>query len=231
MARVRTAEEVEEIKVREKIKLSLVRQQLDLNRIIGTHGCPTARGKVYITSIFQKDGQLSVSRPHLALECQIRQHLNQKDVRLRRRAIFEPRLEEPDIREYCACKTFKEKCPAFRRFIEETDSVIVKRELPAGVDAVPTLKIDAKPRETLEPVKPPSPESAAAAPSSSMYSSASPHGHGPQHSAGYNIYQRKSFGSAKPDPHGVHGHKVPDRGKGAASDRGIGYGRGLGKKR
>ena len=56
--RVRTTEEVEEIKIREKIKFSLVRQQINLNREIGRGGCPTARGKVYITSIFEKDGWL-----------------------------------------------------------------------------------------------------------------------------------------------------------------------------
>ncbi len=204
MARVRTKEEVEEIKLREKIKLSLVRQQLDLNRIIGQGGCPTARGKVYITSIFQKDGQLSVSRPHLALECQIRQHLNQKDVRMRRRAMFEPRLEEKDIREYCACKTFKEHCPSYRRFIEETDSVIVKRELPAGSDEVVTLKIDLPARETLEPVKPLKPEAPAAAPSAAepVTPGYAP-GHAPGHTSGYKIYQKPG---GKPDPHGAHGH-------------------------
>ncbi len=135
MARVRTIEEVEEIKLREKIKLSLVRQQLDLNRLIGHGGCPTARGKVYITSIFQKDGMLSITRPHLALECAIRAHLNLKDMRQRKRAMYDPRLSEDDIRTYCAVKQFKEKCPALRRFLEETDSLIVKRELGSEVIA------------------------------------------------------------------------------------------------
>ena len=130
MARVRTVEEVEEIKLREKIKLSLVRQQIDLNREIGQGGCPTARGKVYITSIFQKNGQLSVTRPHLSLECQIRAHLNQKDLRNRKPAMYDPRLDEPQIRQYCATRYYKEKCHVLRRFVEETDSIIVKRELP-----------------------------------------------------------------------------------------------------
>ena len=129
MARVRTVEEVEEIKLREKIKLSLVRQQIDLNREIGHGGCPTARGKVHITSIFQKNGQLSVSRPHLSLECSIRAHLNQKDTRNRKPALYDPRLDEPQIREYCCTKYYKEKCHVLRRFIEETDSLIVRREL------------------------------------------------------------------------------------------------------
>lgn len=155
MARVRTAEEVEEIKLRERIKLSLVRQQIELNRDIGHGGCPTARGKVYITSIFQKNGQLSVTRPHLALECQIRAHLNQKDIRARRAAQYDPRLEEAQIRNYCTCKTYKDKCPALRRFIEETDSVIVKRELPETTAALPHLTLEPVKRETLEPVKPP----------------------------------------------------------------------------
>jgi hypothetical protein len=129
MGRVRTREEVEEIKIREKIKLSLVRQQIDLNREIGRGGCPTGRGKVHITSIFQKDGQLSVTRPHLALECVIRAHLNQKDIRTGKKARYDTRLPEPEIRTYCACKDYKEKCPVRRRFLEETDSLIVKRDL------------------------------------------------------------------------------------------------------
>jgi hypothetical protein len=127
--RVRTVEEVEEIKLREKIKLSLVRQQIDLNRVIGRIGCPTARGKVHITSIFQKNGQLSVTRPHLALECVIRAHLNQKDMRRGKRIMYDPRLGEPEIKEYCAIKEYKERCPCRRRFLEETDSLIVKRDI------------------------------------------------------------------------------------------------------
>ena len=128
-SRVRTVEEVEEIKLREKIKLSLVRQQIDLNREIGRGGCPTGRGKVHITSIFQKNGQLSLTRPHLALECVIRGHLNQKDVRQGRRPKYDTRLGEADIRAYCSCKEYKEKCPVRRRFLEETDSLIVKRDM------------------------------------------------------------------------------------------------------
>ena len=127
--RVRTLEEVKEIRVREKIKLSLVRQQINLNREIAHGGCPTARDKVYITNIFQKDGQLAVDRPQLCVVCSIRQHLNQKDVRNRRRAIFEPKLKEPEIRELCAHKDFKIKCRAYRRFVEESTSTIVKREV------------------------------------------------------------------------------------------------------
>jgi len=129
MARVRTREEVEEIKLRKKIKFSLVRQQINLNREIGHGGCPTARGKVYITNIFQKDGQLAVSRPQLCLVCSIRAHLNQKDMRNRRRPIYEPKLKEPEIREFCNTTEYKTKCRAFRRFVEETDSYIVKREI------------------------------------------------------------------------------------------------------
>ena len=208
MARVRTAEEVEEIKLRERMKLSLVRQQLELNRLIGVCGCPTARGKVYITSIFQKNGMLSVSRPHLALECQIRQHLNQKDERRNRRGMFEPKIEEPEIREYCVCKTFKEKCPAFRRFIEETDSIIVKRELPADAD-VPTLHIETQKRETLEPVKPlPAQAPAAGAGGPAGRPAVNPYtgfGSKPK-TSGSSIYQRPG---AKVDPHSAHGHKSP----------------------
>ena len=126
--RVRTTEEVEEIKIREKIKLSLVRQQINLNREIGNGGCPTARGKVYITSIFQKNGQLSITRPHLCMECIIRAHLNQKDVRSGKRPRYDPRLPEEEIRKFCASKYYKEKCPVRRRFLEETDSLIVKRD-------------------------------------------------------------------------------------------------------
>jgi hypothetical protein len=128
MGRVRSREEVEEIKIREKIKFSLVRQQINLNRELGRGGCPTARGKVYITSIFEKDGQLSVTRPQLCLECLIRQHLKQKDHRARRRVMFETKLPEPEIREFCNTKYYKEKCYAYRRFVEETSSLIVKRD-------------------------------------------------------------------------------------------------------
>ena len=128
MARVRTREEVEEIKIREKIKLSLVRQQINLNREISYGGCPTGRGKVYITSIFQKNGQLSIRRPQLALRCMIRAHLNQKDIRNRKRVIYDPILAEAEIRELCASKNFRTVCRAYRRFLEEADSTIVTRE-------------------------------------------------------------------------------------------------------
>lgn len=153
MARVRTVEEVEEIKLREKIKLSLVRQALDLNREIGHGGCPTARGKVYITSIFQKNGMLSITRPHLSLECQIRAHLNMKDMRSRKAMMFDPRLDEAQIRQYCCSKHFKDKCPAYRRFLEETDSIIVKRELP-GEAGSQHLSAEAAPAAA--PASPPS---------------------------------------------------------------------------
>jgi len=129
MGRVRTREEVEEIKIREKIRLSLVRQQINLNREIGYGGCPTGRGKVYITSIFQKNGQLSIRRPQLALRCMIRAHLNQKDIRNRRRSIYDPILAEAEIRELCANKNYRLVCRAFRRFLEEADSTIVKRDV------------------------------------------------------------------------------------------------------
>jgi len=105
-----------------------VRQQIDLNREIGRHGCPTARGKVYITNIFQKDGKLSVSRPQLCMECIIRAHLNQKDMRNLKRPRYEPKLKEAEIRKYCAAKNYKDLCPARRRFLEETDSLIVKKD-------------------------------------------------------------------------------------------------------
>lgn len=127
MGRVRTLEEVEEIKVREKIKFSLVRQQIDLNREVSQHGCPTARGKIYITSIFQKDGKLALDRPQLALECVIRAHLNQKDVRRGHRPIFESKLHETEVRDLCHSKDFKLKCAAYRRFVEEAASPNVKR--------------------------------------------------------------------------------------------------------
>ena len=84
MGRVRSLEEVQEIKRREKIKLSLVLQQRELNRLIYYGGCPTARGKVYITSIFEKNGHLAIREPQLCLICMIREHLNQKDYRNRR---------------------------------------------------------------------------------------------------------------------------------------------------
>ena len=126
--RVRTTEEVEEIKVREKIKFSLVRQQINLNRELSYGGCPTARGKVYITGIFQKNGQLSLRRPQLALRCMIRAHLNEKDMRNRRRAMYDPVLDEAEIRKYCTTKQFKTECRAYRRFIEEATSTIVTRE-------------------------------------------------------------------------------------------------------
>ena len=154
MARVRTAEEVEEIKLREKIKLSLVRQQIDLNREMGHGGCPTARGKAYITSIFQKNGMLSITRPHLSLECQIRAHLNQKDMRNRKAMIYDPRLDETQIRQYCCSKHFKDKCPAYRRFIEETDSIIVKREIP-GEAGSQHIAVETEP--PAGPASPPSP--------------------------------------------------------------------------
>jgi len=128
MGRVRTREEVEEIKIREKIKLSLVRQQINLNRELAHGGCPTARGKVYITSIFQKNGQLSIRRPQLCLRCMIRAHLNQKDIRNRRAAKYDATLDEAEIRKYCISKDFKQKCPVYRRFLEEAVSTIVTRE-------------------------------------------------------------------------------------------------------
>jgi hypothetical protein len=198
MARVRTVEEVEEIKIREKIKLSLVRQQIDLNRTIGVGGCPTARGKVYITSIFQKDGQLSITRPHLALECLIRGHLNQKDIKRRRAPSYNPRLEEPQIRDYCCCKTYKDKCPALRRFLEETDSILVKRELPASAD-LPAMQLQPVARETLEPVKPPKPEAAPApiAPTSAWVHKKTP---------GELIYEKHKAAAAKAGPLGSHLH-------------------------
>lgn len=126
--RVRTREEVAEIKIREQIKLSLVLQQRGLNREIANGGCPTARGKVYITSIFQKDGQLNITRPQLCVECVIRAYLNQKDIRNRRRPRYDIKLVEEEIRKYCTVKNHKEKCPAYRRLLEETQNVIVKRE-------------------------------------------------------------------------------------------------------
>jgi len=132
MARVRTLEEVEEIIIREKIKLSLVRQQINLNREIANGGCPTARGKVYITGIFQKNGKLSLRRPQLAVRCMIQAHLNQKDIRNRRRPRYDPILAEPEIRKYCTSKEFKTKCHAYRRFLAEADSTIVTRELESG---------------------------------------------------------------------------------------------------
>jgi len=128
MGRVRTKEEVEEIKIREKIKFSLVRQQINLNRELSYGGCPTARGKVYITGIFQKNGKLSLRRPQLALRCMIRAHLNEKDIRSRRRGSFDATLDEAEIREYCVSKEFRSKCRAYRRFVEEAISTIVKRE-------------------------------------------------------------------------------------------------------
>jgi hypothetical protein len=126
--RVRTHEEVEEIRLREKLKLSLVRRQIDLNAELGRNGCPTARGRVYITSIFQKNGQLSVTRPQLCVECVIRAHLNQKDIRRRKRPMYDSKLDEEKIRKYCISGDYKTICSAYRRFIEETDSTIVKRE-------------------------------------------------------------------------------------------------------
>lgn len=128
MGRVRTREEVEEIKIREKIKLSLVRKQIILNRELGRGGCATARGRVYITSIFQKNGQLSLRRPQLALRCMIRAHLNQADIRNGRRPRYDVILDEAEIREYCLSKEHKTKCHAYRRFVEDAVSVIVKRE-------------------------------------------------------------------------------------------------------
>ena len=89
----------------------------------------------------------------MALECQIRAHLNQKDTRNRKPALYDPRLDEAQIRQFCCSKLYKEKCPVLRRFIEETDSIIVKRELPQSSSAVLHLKIETPQRETLEPVK------------------------------------------------------------------------------
>ena len=129
MARVRTLEEVKEIKRREKIKLSLTLEQRNLNREIRAGGCPTARGKVYITSIFQKDGQLAIGPPALALVCMIRGYLNQKDIRNRKPARYDAKLGEEEIRKYCISEKHKEICPAYRRLLEETDNIIVKREL------------------------------------------------------------------------------------------------------
>jgi len=126
--RVRTVEEVEEIKRRKRIKLSLVGQQGALNREIAHGGCPTARGKIYITSIFQKNGKLAVGPPRLALRCMIRGHLNMKDMKNRRAPRYEAKLGEADIRKYCNNPNFKTECPAHRRLLEETDSLIVKRE-------------------------------------------------------------------------------------------------------
>jgi hypothetical protein len=43
--------------------------------------------------------------------------------------MYDPRLGEPEIKEYCAIKEYKERCPCRRRFLEETDSLIVKRDI------------------------------------------------------------------------------------------------------
>ncbi|HUV39749.1 MAG TPA: hypothetical protein VMY39_09060 [Planctomycetota bacterium] len=128
-ARVRSREEVEEIKIREKIKLSLVSQQRDLNALIARAGCPTARSKVYITSIFQKNGQLSITRPQLCLRCAIRAHLNMMDIKNRRAPRYDPKLDEPQIRRYCVTKNWRTECAAYRRLYEETDNLLVRREL------------------------------------------------------------------------------------------------------
>ena len=152
MARVRTEEEIEEIKIREKIKLSLVRQQINLNRELGRGGCATARGRVYITSIFQKNGQLSLRRPQLALRCMIRAHLNQKDVRNGRRAMYDVIMPEAEIREFCHSKKHKEKCRAYRRFIEEAISTIVKRE-PED-EAAKRSQEESPPPESVAPESP-----------------------------------------------------------------------------
>ena len=133
-ARVRTREEVEEIKIRKKIKFSLVRQQIDLNRELGKGGCPAGRGKVYITSIFEKNGMLSVTRPHLCLECRIRAHLNHKDIRKGKRATYDVKLTETDVRIFCLSKNYKLDCGAFRRFTDEASSLIVKRQPPVLTD-------------------------------------------------------------------------------------------------
>jgi len=97
---------------------------------------PTARGKVYITSIFQKNGMLSITRPHLSLECQIRAHLNMKDMRSRRAIQFDPRLDEARSA-VLLLQAFQGHVSAYRRFLEETDSIIVKRELPG--EAAPSI--------------------------------------------------------------------------------------------
>jgi len=158
MGRVRTWEEVEEIKIREKIKLSLVRKQIILNRDLGRGGCATARGRVYITSIFQKNGQLSLRRPQLALRCMIRAHLNQADIRNGRRPGYDIILDEAEIREYCLSKEHKTKCHAYRRFVEEALSVIVKRE---PEDEPGTVKQDGSaPAQSVAP-EPAAPEAVA----------------------------------------------------------------------